>query len=385
MLRTISTITIIKMSTSQKESKADSNSTKSIHFQIPLPTRPIPVQSIPDHLGENSLSWLPLRSGRSNNDDTGTTSVNKYGYTPEVSMHLSRGHNVVDELGADIRSTNQPEIKQKLVMFVMIPGLCAAAIYNLRGVESAYYKSISSCVSIISAAFVVYWFYLIETASQLHRIRIVTSRFEPFYGNMVFPTQIRHYPSRPIKSVSEIIALRGSSAHIFFLSTTVAGACISATAIISHWLDLQQHAHLSNQETTLDYLEQALAICSVFALPMVAHFELDVHTPCLMFMHYTGVLCHVCSVWPFAIQSGFSVPSIGIIVVSYVSFASWLILARFYPADLSKAYKVRMSDVKMKESVHLMSVHCLVAQATGTTGCLVACCLYLWNIREVSD
>ena len=105
----------------------------------------------------------------------------------------------------------------------------------------------------------------------------------------------------------------------------------------------------------------------------------------LLFMHYAGVLCHVCSVWPFAIQSGFSVPSIGIIVVSYGSFTSWLILARFYPADLSKAYKVRISDVKMKESVHLMSVHCLVAQATGTTGCLVASCLYLWNIREVVD
>ena len=107
MLRSISTITIIRMSTSQKEIKVDSKPRKNVDFRIPSPTRPIPVQSIPDRLSEHSLSWLPLHIGRSNIDDTGTTSANEYDNTSEVAMHLSRGHTILDDLETDIRSTNQ--------------------------------------------------------------------------------------------------------------------------------------------------------------------------------------------------------------------------------------------------------------------------------------
>ena len=152
-----------------------------------------------------------------------------------------------------------------------------------------------------------------------------------------------------------------------------------------NWLDLQRHAHLSNEQMNINYLEEALAICSVFALPMVGYFELDVYSRCLMLMHYIGVLCLALMVWPFAIQSGFSMISIVIIVVSYLSFAVWVGLGYYYPDDLSERLSHGMTEKEMRMKVHWMSLYCLLAQTLGTYGCGAALSLYLWNIHEIVD
>ena len=111
-------------------------------------------------------------------------------------------------------------------------------------------------------------------------------------------------------------------------------SCVTANAVMLNWLDLRKHAHLPNQEMIINYLEHVLVICSVFALPMVGYFELDVHSPCLMLMHYVGVLCLVLMEWPVTIQSGFSMMSIAIIAMSYTSFAIWLCFGYYYHDDV---------------------------------------------------
>ena len=136
----------------------------------------------------------------------------------------------------------------------------------------------------------------------------------------------------------------------------------------------------------INYLEQALVICSVFALPMVGYFELDVHSPCLMLMHYVGVLCLVLMAWPFAIQSGFSMASIAITAMSYMSFAVWLYLGFYYPYDvLERENSEEIIDEEMRRRVHWMSLYCLLSQTAGTYGCIMALVLYLWNIEEVKQ
>ena len=135
----------------------------------------------------------------------------------------------------------------------MISSLCVIAVYNLCEMESAENKIMSMAVAISFTAFLVYWLYPRAAAPQLCRIPLITTRFQPFYGNVIFPTQIKHYSSRPIKSTSEFLALRGSSIHIFFVIMTMAVSCVTAFAIMLNWLNLQRHARLSNEAMNINY------------------------------------------------------------------------------------------------------------------------------------
>ena len=375
-------------------------------YIIPKPTKTTSVSPVPDR--SDSLSWMALSETETTGTDaTGTNDIAltmstiSNDHSSQASLRrlntshgLKRGQTMLDGLeqsGLDrSEMRNQPEIKHKLIMFVTLPCLCMAVIWTLNEMESAQYKIMSLCVGIFSITWFAYWFYLIGSSSQLHRIRLITTRFDPFYGNMVFPTSIKHYPSRPIKSISETLALRGSSIHIYFVFMGMANACVTANAVMLNWLDLRRYARLSNEEMNINYLEQALAICSVFAMPMVGFFELDVHSPCLMLMHYVGVLCEALMVWPFAIQSDFSVTSISIIAVTYLALAMWWFLGSYYPDDLvnekdcsGMAEVSASNEDKMKKAVHLMSLKCLLPQTIGAIGCMTALSMYLWNIQEV--
>ena len=365
----------------------------SILCRIPTPTKIISVLPIPDR--SDSLSWLPV----SETEATRSTDVAFVALTVSTTSDdqishsslggLKRGQTILEGLDQS-EMRNQPEIKHKLIMFVTLPCLCMVVIFALNEMDSAQYKIMSLCVGICSITWFSYWFYLIGSSSQLHRMRLITSRFDPFYGNMVFPTQIKHYPSRPIKSISETLALRGSSIHIYFVFMAMANACVTANAIMLNWLDLRRNARLSDEEMNINYLEQALVICSVFALPMVAFFELDEHTPCLMIMHYVGVICEALMVWPFAIQSDFSITSIAIIAVTYVALAMWWILGSYYPDDLVDERDCNgiidvseLDENEMKKTVHRMSIRCLMSQTVGAIGCMTALCMFLWNIQDI--
>lgn len=364
-------------------------------FRIPEPTRAVPVLPIPSRLDTDSLSWMALQVDPSETNPLQITNValkmeTSHNDQIQNSVNFGRGRTILDGLEqSGIR--NQPEVKHKILMFAIILGLCMLTIYYLYRMDSAQYKIMSVTVAIFFTAWIAYWVYIIGISSQLHRIRVVAVPFQSFYGNMVFPTQFKHYPSRPIKSVSEMLALRGTSIHILFAFMGMAVSCVTATAVMMNWIDLQQHANITNERMNINYLEKALAVCSVFALPMVGFFELDVHSPSLMLMHYFGVLCQALMVWPFVIQSRFSVLSIVIVVVSYLSFMVWGILGNHYPDDLmletdsDEIIASALDERKMRMAVHRMSVHCLMAQTVGGCGCGAALCLYLWNIEDVCD
>lgn len=188
---------------------------------------------------------------------------------------------------------------------------------------------------------------------------------------------------RPIKSISSTVAIRGSSINILFLMNAMGySGCVGA-AVLLNWLDLHKHSALTAEEMDINHAEQALAICSVLSMPLVGFFELDVKNRLLMVLHYVGVLFKLMMVWPFAIQSGYSVFSVVIIVVTYLSLAFWWWIGSYYPNDVSKGCANGMAEEEMKRKVHWMSVHCLSAQIVGSIGCLGSMSLYIWHIQEV--
>jgi len=291
---------------------------------------------------------------------------------------------IIDMLRDETEVRSQTEIKHKLVLLVTIVTLCALSLFILSPSDSAQYKIMSAGAAINSAAFFVYWLYLLFQSTHLHSIRIITARMKPFYGSMVFPTQIEQFPLRPIKSMSEMLALRGSSIHIWFVTMGNLVGCITATAITLNWLDLHRNARLSDKELNINYVEQAFAICAAVSQGLIGSFDLNVYSRWHVYMHYVGVLCMVLGVWPFVIQSKWSMLSIAITSVTYIALIAWTCLWYYYPSDLSdgmgRGQGVEYQKVQRK--VHVISLQCLLSETVGAIGCSLALCLYLWNIED---
>eukprot|EP01083_Nonionella_stella_P102373 291181_1 len=83
-------------------------------------------------------------------------------------------------------------------------------------------------------------------AKYLHRNKIVTTYIEPDFGSIVFPLQIKAYPTKPIMSISEMFAIRGSRLdHIFgFMCFMIAG--IVTTAVYSHLSNLHRFGSIDS-------------------------------------------------------------------------------------------------------------------------------------------
>jgi len=319
-------------------------------------------------------------------DTEAESKVSSLRYDEDEDVHQTK-LDIVDDhhltLGSQDTHRSQTEIKHKALMFGVIPCLCTMAIYSLAESESAPYKIMSAAVAIHSGAFLMYWLYLLGTSSQLHNIHIITAPIQPCYGHMIFPTEIKHYPTRPVRSISAMLALRGTSIHIFGAFMGMAVSCIFAAAVFLNWLDLHRHARITNAEMNVFHLEQALTISTVFALPITVYFEVNPRTPWHCVMHYLGVSCIVLAVWPYAIQSQWSLSSISIIVVSYGAFLIWIALKIYYPSDLSAETQAQVSEADVRERVHRISLRLLLSQTVGVVAAGVAMCCYLWNIEEV--
>ena len=309
---------------------------------------------------------------------------------PSVSKPKGKqsGSQVINILQHETEIKSETEILHRLVQMVLI--LCAAvvAIYRLADAESAQYKIIAVMVAVLSSSYFVYWLYLIARSSQLHLIRLVTARIEPYYGDMIFPMQIKHYPSRPIKAMSEMLAIRGSSAHIAQVSVGTVVATLNATAVTLKWLERHQSAQLNDQSVDINYVEEMCVVATILAMPLIGLFEYNVHSMGHLAMHSLGFFCLALSVWPFAIQSQWSLMSIVLIVLTYSSFVFWVILAFYvYPHDLSTNSKGTAKEQEMREDhkqmirkVHRISVHCLYQQTLGAIGCTASFVCYLWNL-----
>ena len=189
--------------------------------------------------------------------------------------------------------------------------------------------------------------------------------------------------------MSEMLAIRGSSAHIAQVSVGTVVATLNATAVTLKWLDRHQNAQLNDQSVDINYVEETCAVATILAMPLIGLFEYNVHSTCHLAMHSLGFFCLALSVWPFAIQSQWSLVSIIFVVLTYSSFVFWVILAFYvYPHDLStnkngtaKEQELSEEDHKqMIRTVHRVSVHCLCQQTIGAIGCTASFVCYLWNL-----
>ena len=76
-----------------------------------------------------------------------------------------------------------------------------------------------------------------------------------------------------------------------------------------------------------EYIEIYLAIFSCVATGLIGNFDLNQNDKISIIMHYIGVLFMIISVFPYCIISNWSISSIILVCLAYISFIMWGICA----------------------------------------------------------
>ena len=315
------------------------------------------------------------------------------GQSVEITTNVDFSVNDGERTNSDLTNNEDAikittEIKHKLIFLILFIPAMVISIYLLRNSPSAKYKMMASAASWIFIIFYSNWIYLILKANKLHRIEVITGKLKPDYGNIIFPISIKQYPYKPIFSMSELFAIRGSSVHLLFMIMCISIGAIVSVAIVIHWIDQHQN-HQNGVDLSEEYW-QFLGINSALATPIIGNFDLNPHSKCHQFMHYLGVLMMALSVLPYGIQQGWSVISILLIISGVGVLCVWVGFSYYVPTDMSGDVKKdgdRHEIIESREEV-LRYVHkiSLVSILLETTGCIINSfinCAFLWNLKDV--
>jgi len=275
---------------------------------------------------------------------------------------------------------NQSDIIHKFILFAVILSLWAAAIYCLSELEFARYKVLSAVVAIPICVCYFYFVYLIGSASELHSICLITTSFDSFGHQMLLPTKLEHFPFRPIKFASRLLAVRGGTVQSVYIVTITVSTGVYIGATLFHWMECKA---LMFELFSSHYMELVFSMCTAAGYFMIGYFEMSaysvLHTSC----HYIGVLLASMSVWPLAIHSEWSALSIALIAVPYGLLFVWLYFVYTFPDDFSQDIERGMSEREVIQKVHRVSACCLLIQLTCVFSGAFSFFVYLWHIESV--
>ena len=223
----------------------------------------------------------------------------------------------------------------------------------------------NNIVSLFAGMFLVInyieWIYYFVSAKKLHAIKVhtkyVNDRNSDF-GRISIPYHIEFQPNDAVISVSALSALRGSNQHRIISSTSdVSSHCLLLALVV--------FGNLNNVDVWIAYL-------AAFGLYCVSCWELNNSCPLHVFFHNIGACLAGLVPLCFCLQTCWSISSIVLLSVCYVSFALqnvvWLVQSRL--------------EKYTKETTHIISVCCITLELIGLIAAALCMCLYISNLSD---
>jgi len=339
-----------------------------------------------DYLDVPSASMTP------NSQPTTPEPVSTPTSTPASTPGTPESTDVIDSLAQitgddDTQMAVRTEIKYKLIFLVLTVVSSFVVVYAFKDAESAKYKVMASMCVIIFTTFSAHFLYILLKSKQLHQIRVVTTKLKPSFGSIIFATRHEQKKTHAIFSLSELLAIRGSSMHLASMWFLNSLGTIAAMAVALHWLDVHQHAQHANG--TNELMELFFGICSSLAGPLVSNFDLNFSSPCHVIMHYVGVVFLGAMPLTYCVQSKFNTASVALWASAWLCLAMWEGCMRLDKGKLRAlaAETTCSGDAKdamsLYKQVHRASLRCILLELAGVFCCAVSFSLYIFNLEEV--
>ena len=227
--------------------------------------------------------------------------------------------------------------------------------------------------------------------------------FTFLFNIYTYKTQIsgvKEYPNEALKTVSALMALRGTYFHVIFTQTALAHF-IFVTMILM----FKKNDYLSNKPQTGIYALMCAFIGS-FGGWTTTSWELDTKDWISSMFHYIGVIGIFSGTFALVIETNFHVLSFIPIIVSVLSMTNFIIqggyieyyLGSLLPGwminllnlnsvkkiDLNKQNKGRRKKNKRisKEQIHQSSKACILSEAVALYSAFVSLSCFLYTLQQ---
>jgi len=283
----------------------------------------------------------------------------------------------------------------KLVFIMFLLTTCILSTHLLCDEDSAKYKIMAAVIGNVVSAFFCYLFHSLWKSQKLHRVKVITTPIDPYFGALALPTQIEEDQTRPIFSISELVGFRGSSLYLLFLFSSITIASVTSMAVTIRWVEL--HSAGSGYADPR-YPAQVVAIAFALCAPLLRFFDL---TGCdevggYRVLDIGDLILSALGTFAFGVQSGWSGGSVFLIDATLLFVIMWVAMTRYYSKDLSIALVRVHSEHSTKKGpsswtaeealfrkVHVISLRCVVVESLARMCCVVSIFLYIWNLRDV--
>lgn len=216
------------------------------------------------------------------------------------------------------------------------------------------YQLVSLLLGFFFAQWILFACYQLYISTSLSALRIINQRVEGF-GSSIFPTKIVQVYDRPITSISDFAATRGSTLHISMLTMGVSTA-VMFTIILQ--IKATQLRELQNDElTALQTVGIASCVIAANGFGFIGLFELNGYSKINTVLHYSGVAQIVGGLMPaFGIIMG--ADAIFYCVLGFTIFLGFCYL--FYQIKYDKKFECDTNnpqDVeRVRRKVHVISM-----------------------------
>eukprot|EP01083_Nonionella_stella_P074696 202707_1 len=284
---------------------------------------------------------------------------------------------IKNQLDSEIISI-RTDIQFKLLFTMLLSSSGITAAFLLRDDPAAKYKFIAATMFFILGLFFVSFLYFVFTSRSLHRIEVITARIKPDFGSIIFPIKIKQYPNQPIKSMSELFALRGTSIHLLFGFVCNTIGVLVFLAVLLNWFDIHQN-DLENAWNS-KHVANFLGICGGIATPLMGNYDLNPNDKGHIAMHYIGVMLMGVSVWSVGIAFEWNMQVIVLISCTMFVLTVWIVLSTFHYPDIIGGGGLSKKAIKAR--THHISLVCITAETLGCILCSSCNIMYVWNLRD---
>eukprot|EP01084_Bolivina_argentea_P117454 208596_1 len=296
-----------------------------------------------------------------------------------VSLSHERGRNT-----SILKDTHTfgTEIKQKIIIVLLSVTSLIILGFILKDFHSPQYKLFSSACGVVFISFYGNWIYLLLRTKNLHRIKTKTKKILD-YGNIIFATEIKEYINYPVKSMSELFALRGSSVQPLFLAMCCFISALVSASVALHWIDTYQNATWVTSYKDKEYVEIYFAICSSVATGLIGYFDLNLDDKISVIMHYVGVIFMIASVFPYCIITNWSLSSM---IIAGLAVVSWILWTFFSECVYPDKYEMNDDEQvdKLKRKVHIASLVCVLSETIGCIFASLCNVMYIWSMQDMT-
>ena len=277
-----------------------------------------------------------------------------------------------------------------LKIFFWLPLCLACAILIIFHTKDKLCQSLSYLIFMLTIQSIVAVFYPIFNSKQLRTFRTLHCRFDDF-ASISIPYGIKEFPNEPIRSISTLIACRGTIWHTKLCECALIAFIFVIMALIhkSHQfvesfdnnttINTNDYSTNDNYSSNVAIFACVCAFLGSFGAWTVTSWELEEKDTIATCIHYFGALLTFTATFPLIIEQRGSLLSWSFLIVATIAVSCWIYFSKI---EFLIFEKNSQSAKILRKQIHVTSLKCIGAETTALVTAYWSLVVFVYNLDE---